>query len=127
MTQSATELQIFLDVATESVLAAGAVLKEKWGKLSDSDIQEKGPGDLVTEADKLAEAEVLKVLKRHLPEHQILAEESGSLGNAKSKYLWAIRSPRWYYQLRSWFTSGCNFCRLDDRRNTDCRRGIQSL
>ena len=90
MTQSATELQIFLDVATESVLAAGAVLKEKWGKLSDSDIQEKGPGDLVTEADKLAEAEVLKVLKRHLPEHQILAEESGSLGNAKSKYLWAI-------------------------------------
>ena len=90
MTQSATELQIFLDVATESVLAAGAVLKSKWGKLSDRDIQEKGPGDLVTEADKLAEAEVLKVLKRHLPEHQILAEESGALGNAQSKYLWAI-------------------------------------
>ena len=90
MTQSATEqLQIFLDVATESVLAAGAVLKERWGNLTD--IQEKGrQGDLVTEADKLAEAEVLKVLKRHLPEHQILAEESGSLGNADSKYLWAI-------------------------------------
>ena len=47
-------------------------------------------GDLVTEADKLAEAEVLAVLKRHLPEHQILAEESGALGNADSKYLWAI-------------------------------------
>ena len=90
MTQPATEqLQIFLDVATESVLAAGAVLKERWGKLTN--IQEKGrPGDLVTEADKLAEAEVLKVLKRHLPEHQILAEESGALGNADSKYLWAI-------------------------------------
>ena len=85
----ATELQIFLDVATESVLAAGAVLKERWGKLND--IQEKGrPGDLVTEADKLAEVEVLKVLKRHLPQHQILAEESGSLGNADSEYLWAI-------------------------------------
>ena len=88
MTQPATELQIFLDVATESVLAAGAVLKEKWGKLND--IQEKGEGDLVTEADKLAEAEVLKVLKRHLPKHQILAEESGFLGNTDSKYLWAI-------------------------------------
>jgi myo-inositol-1(or 4)-monophosphatase len=90
MTQPATEqLQIFLDVATESVMAAGAVLKERWGKLND--IQEKGrPGDLVTEADKLAEAEVLKVLKRHLPDHQILAEESGALGNADSKYLWAI-------------------------------------
>ena len=89
MTQPAAELQIFLDVATESVLAAGAVLKERWGKLND--IQEKGrPGDLVTEADKLAEAEVLAVFKRHLPEHQILAEESGALGNADSKYLWAI-------------------------------------
>lgn len=88
MTQ-AEQLQIFLDVATESVLAAGAVLKERWGKLTD--IQEKGrPGDLVTEADKLAEKEVLKVLKRHLPDHQILAEESGALGNADSKYLWAI-------------------------------------
>ena len=83
------QLQIFLDVATESVLAAGAVLQERWGKLNN--IREKGrQGDLVTEADKLAEAEVLKVLDRHLPDHQILAEESGALGNADSKYLWAI-------------------------------------
>ena len=90
MTQTAVEqLQIFLDVATESVLAAGAVLTERWGKLNN--IQEKGrPGDLVTEADKLAEAEVLKVINRHLPDHQILAEESGALGNSKSEYLWAI-------------------------------------
>ena len=90
MTQTDDEqLQIFLDVATESDLAAGAVLTERWGKLNN--IQEKGrPGDLVTEADKLAEAEVLKILNRHLPDHQILAEESGALGNAKSEYLWAI-------------------------------------
>ncbi|MGL5940799.1 MAG: inositol monophosphatase family protein [Waterburya sp.] len=90
MTQlAAQQLQIFLDVATESVLAAGAILKERWGKLNY--IQEKGrPGDLVTEADKLAEAAVLEVLQRHLPEHQILAEESGALGNANSQYLWAI-------------------------------------
>jgi myo-inositol-1(or 4)-monophosphatase len=90
MTQiTAEQLQIFLDVATESVLAAGAILKERWGKLNH--IQEKGrPGDLVTEADKLAEAAVLAVLQRHLPEHQILAEESGILGNINSQYLWAI-------------------------------------
>lgn len=90
MTQPTPEqLQIFLDVATESVLAAGAVLKDRWGKFNN--VQEKGrQGDLVTEADKLAEAEVLKVLNRHLPDHQILAEESGALGNADSKYLWAI-------------------------------------
>ena len=89
MTQPTTEqLQIFLDIATESVLAAGAVLRSLWGKLED--VQEKGPGDLVTEADKQAEAQVLKVLRRHLPEHAILAEESGKLGNKESPYLWAI-------------------------------------
>ena len=90
MTQPSKEqLQIFLDVATESVLAAGAILQERLGKLED--IQEKGrPGDLVTEADKQAEAAVLEVLHRHLPQHQILAEESGKLGGTESKYLWAI-------------------------------------
>ena len=90
MTQPTSEqLQIFLDVATESVLAAGAVLKIRWGKFNN--VQEKGrQGDFVTEADKLAEAEVLKVLNLHLPDHQILAEESGALGNANSEYLWAI-------------------------------------
>ena len=90
MTQPTQEqLQVFLDVATESVLAAGAVLKDRWGKFNN--VQEKGrQGDLVTEADKLAEAAVLKVLNLHLPNHQILAEESGALGNADSEYLWAI-------------------------------------
>ena len=90
MTQPTPEqLQVFLDVATESVLAAGAILKDRWGKLNN--IQEKGrPGDLVTEADKLAEAEVLQVLHRHFRDHQILAEESGILGNADSRYVWAI-------------------------------------
>ena len=54
---SPQSLQIFLDIATEAVLAAGAVLQTHWGKLED--IQEKGrPGDLVTEADKAAEVAV---------------------------------------------------------------------
>jgi myo-inositol-1(or 4)-monophosphatase len=83
------QLQIFLDIATEAALAAGAILKTYWGKLEA--IEEKGrPGDLVTEADKYAEAAILEVLQRHVPDHQILAEESGQLGNTTSKYLWAI-------------------------------------
>ena len=86
---SPKQLQIFLDIATEAVLAAGAVLQTHWGKLED--IQEKGrPGDLVTEADKAAEAAVLEVLRRHVPDHPILAEESGQLGRLDGEYLWAI-------------------------------------
>jgi myo-inositol-1(or 4)-monophosphatase len=83
------ELATLLDIATEAALAGGAVLQAYWGKLES--IQEKGrAGDLVTEADTLAEQAILAVLKRHVPEHQILAEESGVSGNLDSPYLWAI-------------------------------------
>ncbi len=87
---SERDLQRYLEVATEAALAAGAVLQTYWGKLEH--IEKKGrPGDLVTEADKAAEAVVLDVLTRHLPDHPILAEESGSLGTTTdSHFLWAI-------------------------------------
>ncbi len=84
-----SQLQVFLDIASEAALEAGTILKDKFRNLKS--IEEKGrSGDLVTEADKAAEAMVLKVLNRHVPDHQILAEESGTLGGNESKYLWAI-------------------------------------
>jgi len=70
-------------------MAGGAVLQKYWGNLSS--IQEKGrSGDLVTEADRASEVEVLAVLKRHFPDHAILAEESGQLGQLDSPLLWAV-------------------------------------
>ena len=82
-------LELYLDVATEAALAAGAILQSYWGNLTQ--VREKGrPGDLVTEADAAAEAIVLKVIQRHFPDHQILAEESGIQGNQGSALLWAI-------------------------------------
>ncbi len=83
-------MQIFLDIATEAALAAGAVLQAYFGHLEDA-INEKGrPGDLVTVADKASEKVILEVLRRHFPHHSILAEESGKLGDQQSEYLWAI-------------------------------------
>ena len=87
MTQD--QLQTLLDIATLAAQAGGAVLKSYLGNLTE--IQEKGrSGDLVTEADKASEAAILAVLNRHVPEHGILTEESGKLGNTTSQYLWAI-------------------------------------
>ena len=90
MTLDQQNLQNFLEVATESVLAAGAVLEDLYGKLKA--IAEKGrPGDLVTEADKKAESIILDIIARHFPDHAILAEESGYLGDQTANpYLWAI-------------------------------------
>ena len=86
----ASDLQCWLDTATEAALAAGAVLQQYWGNLTT--IDEKGrPGDLVTEADRAAEAAVMAVLQRHLPaDHGILAEESGALGQSGAALVWAI-------------------------------------
>lgn len=84
-----SQLETFLDIATEAALAAGAELQKYWGNLQD--IQEKGrPGDLVTEADRAAEKAVLSVLYRHVPQHSILAEETGTLGTLEDEFLWAI-------------------------------------
>lgn len=78
MNYSSDDLQRFLEIASEAACAGGAVLQHYWGNLSN--IRSKGrPGDLVTEADKAAEKEVLAVLRRHVPSHAILAEESGRL------------------------------------------------
>jgi myo-inositol-1(or 4)-monophosphatase len=84
-----SQLQIYLDIATIAAQAAGTELQHYWGNLTD--VREKGrPGDLVTEADRAAEKAVLEVLTRHFPDHAILAEESGVLGNPDSRYQWAI-------------------------------------
>ncbi len=85
----AQDLSILLDIATEAAQAGGAILQAYWGKLEN--IREKGrPGDLLTEADQAAEAAVLAVIRRHCPDHKILAEESGILGNQDSPYQWAV-------------------------------------
>ncbi|NET72177.1 MAG: hypothetical protein F6K62_14935, partial [Sphaerospermopsis sp. SIO1G2] len=85
-----TNLQTFLDIATEAALTAGVVLQDYLGKVEDA-ITEKGrPGDLVTAADKASEQVILEIINRHFPHHSILAEESGKLGDQNSEYLWAI-------------------------------------
>ncbi len=86
------QLQILLDIATEAALSAGAILQSYWGKIQE--VEDKGrPDNFVTVADKAAEAEVLRVLRRHVPDQPILAEESGRLetaDQADSPFLWAI-------------------------------------
>ncbi|MBR8832374.1 MAG: Fructose-1,6-bisphosphatase/inositol-1-monophosphatase [Chroococcopsis gigantea SAG 12.99] len=87
--RSPEELANYLDIATTAALAAGAILLDNWGKLEK--IEEKGrAGDLVTQADRDSEKEVLRIIQRHYPGHGILAEESGRWGEKDNPYLWAI-------------------------------------
>ena len=86
---SPSDLQTWLEIGTEAALAAGAEIFSLWGKVQQ--IQEKGrAGDLVTEADRQAEAIILDIIRRHCPDHGILAEESGHWGSGDNPFCWAI-------------------------------------
>jgi myo-inositol-1(or 4)-monophosphatase len=86
---SPKQMQTFLDIATVAATTAGGILKTYLGNVT-SVVAKGEAGDLVTEADKAAETIILEVLNRHFPSHAILAEESGTLGQSSSEYLWAI-------------------------------------
>ncbi|NJK60147.1 MAG: inositol monophosphatase [Oscillatoriales cyanobacterium SM2_1_8] len=88
--RSAADLQAYLVVATEAARVGGAILRQHFGKLTAAtDIVEKQPGDLVTIADRESEAAILAILRKHCPDFDILAEESGQQ-NRQSPWLWAV-------------------------------------
>lgn len=67
-------------LCAEAARRGGEVLKAKWGQLRT--IEFKGATDLVTDADRASEAEVLGFLRSACPTDAVLAEESGASGDA---------------------------------------------
>ena len=63
----------FLEVAKRAALEAGALLKEKVGKVG---AYEKHPADLVTEADVAAQRRIEEIVLGAFPDHSFLGEES---------------------------------------------------
>lgn len=81
----ATELQGF---AVAAARAAGDALMARFeGALEIS--SKSVAGDLVTDADRAAEAEILGRIRRAYPDHAILAEESGDVGPA-ARLRWIV-------------------------------------
>lgn len=53
------------------------------------EVHEKGPADLVTDADLASEAAIRSVVTKTFPDHALLGEETGdSVDNAASEYRW---------------------------------------
>lgn len=66
-----------LDVAEQAARAAGEVLKTFFGRLRADDTEYKGPTDLVTRADREAEAVIRDVVCGAFPGYFFLSEEAG--------------------------------------------------
>jgi myo-inositol-1(or 4)-monophosphatase len=81
-------LDKLLDVAKESALIGGKILKEGYGTLFEISNKE-GKNNLVTEYDFKSEKAIKENISKNFPDHEILAEESG-LNESKSDYRWII-------------------------------------
>jgi len=77
-----------VEVAVSAALAAGKIQRERSQNIGR--IFPKGNRDLVTEVDILCEEEVIRIIKKRFPDHQILAEESGASGGNSSPSKWII-------------------------------------
>ena len=75
-------------IAARAARSAGNVILRYMNRIDGLNIVEKQQLDFVSEVDKLAEAEIIKELRRAYPDHAILAEESGAIG--KSPLTWVI-------------------------------------
>ena len=64
-----------LDVAVEAARRAGEELAARWGRKPTGLGTKLGPTDLVSDADRAAEARVAEVLARRRPDDGIVAEE----------------------------------------------------
>jgi myo-inositol-1(or 4)-monophosphatase len=77
----------FLQAAEQAARAAGEVLRF-WGEKFT--VSEKGPADLVTEADLAAQGAIVDVLLPRFPDHGFLGEEGLSRTGADGEYRWII-------------------------------------
>lgn len=81
------ELPVFLQAAQSAARAAGNLLMEALGRVA---VQEKSPGDLVTEADYASQALIQQSLLQQFPTHLFWGEESARPANWSTDYCWVI-------------------------------------
>jgi myo-inositol-1(or 4)-monophosphatase len=75
----------YLDFAVDLARDAGGVLKHYMDR--DKHIELKGRANLVTVADKEAEARIIRRIRDRYPAHSILAEESGPSEGNEAKWI----------------------------------------
>lgn len=79
-----------INIAIEAAKTAGKILKQNVGKVREIQLKEGESKNLVTEIDKRSEECILTLLRRHYPNHEFLAEESGMQKGGSPEYRWVI-------------------------------------
>jgi myo-inositol-1(or 4)-monophosphatase len=84
------DIENYIQVAKESAVLGGAILKENFRKIKNQDVELKAEKDFVTYVDKLSEERIRNHILSTFPDHAFLGEEEGVIGNKDSEYLWIV-------------------------------------
>jgi len=77
-----------VNVAVRAARAAGAVIIRYLTRVEGLAVEEKARHDYVSEVDRMAEAEIVRELRRAFPDHAVLGEETGLTG--RSDKVWVV-------------------------------------
>jgi myo-inositol-1(or 4)-monophosphatase len=81
-------MQPLLNIAVRAARRAGEIIVRGMNRLHRLDVRQKGQNDFVTEIDLAAERDIIETIRRSYPDHAILGEESGALGD--NEVVWII-------------------------------------
>ncbi len=84
-----------LNTAVKAARRAGAIINRASLDVDLLKVGRKAPNDFVTEVDQAAESAIIEILSTAYPDHDFLAEETGTAGahgkrKVKSEYVWII-------------------------------------
>ncbi|EDY85475.1 inositol-1-monophosphatase [gamma proteobacterium HTCC5015] len=88
-TKSETEVTMhpLLNIAIRAARQAGNTLTRHADQLDRFNVEEKSRNDFVSDIDRLAEAEIIEIIRKAYPDHAILAEESGEDGSHDMQWI----------------------------------------
>jgi myo-inositol-1(or 4)-monophosphatase len=78
-----------LNISLMAAKKAGNVMLRSFERLDTINASSKGLHDFVTDVDRKAEQEIIAVIQKAYPDHQIIAEESGTL-QGREDCIWHI-------------------------------------
>lgn len=83
-------MQPMTTIALRAARKAGEIIARACENIENIDVESKGNNDFVTEIDKAAEKEIRYALNKAYPDHAILGEEGGLIGNPDAEYQWVV-------------------------------------
>ena len=77
-----------VNIAVSAARSAGNFIMRNMDHVDQLKIERKGRNDFVTQVDRGAESEIIKIIRKAYPQHAVLGEEGGADGD--NEVLWII-------------------------------------